>query len=381
MFVVIFAMLLISVTTISFLRIMLTDQQQAADNDLSRSAYDSATSGVEDAKRAMLRYQKYCATSSASNCALANAKIASNFCNVGVRFQASNISTPVTGNEAEEPIVQYSGDNALQQAYTCVTMQLNTNDYVGSISEGESKLVPLIGVSDFSAVTVKWFSKNDLSTPTNVTEPAGAASRNLPAQSAWGANTPSLMRAQLMQFGSDFTLPQFDAVTAAGQSNANTVFLYPVTSAVGANNLSFADRDFRAVEGSADGLPASSTGPAPIRCLANIADGGYSCTANITLPDKIGAGTRTAFLRLSALYNATHFQVLLDGGAVQFKEVQPIVDSTGRANDVYRRVASRVDLYDTNFPYPDASVDISSGNFCKDFSVTDTQYIAGSCRP
>jgi hypothetical protein len=103
------------------------------------------------------------------------------------------------------------------------------------------------------------------------------------------------------------------------------------------------------------------------------------------LPTPIGAGERTSFLRLSALYNKSNYRVtLLDStkpcdqttgtgaGCVKFNAVQPEIDSTGRANDLFRRVQTRVELIDVNFPYPEATVVETDGNFCKDFRVTDS---------
>ena len=109
---------------------------------------------------------------------------------------------------------------------------------------------------------------------------------------------------------------------------------------------------------------------------------------SLRLPSPINGGDRTAYLRLATLYNTAHFQVILSSGdidaastnIISFKDVQPEVDSTGRANDLFRRVSSRVDLYDTTFPYPDATIEVNN-SFCKDFRVTDTDYIDGGCRP
>jgi hypothetical protein len=89
-------------------------------------------------------------------------------------------------------------------------------------------------------------------------------------------------------------------------------------------------------------------------------------------------------LRLSALYNGAHYKIeLLDAaGLVQkFDRVQPEVDSTGRANDMFRRVKSRIE-FKSDFIYPEAAVDIE-GDLCKNFIVTnnDSDYATTACTP
>jgi hypothetical protein len=67
---------------------------------------------------------------------------------------------------------------------------------------------------------------------------------------------------------------------------------------------------------------------------------------------------------------------------VPFDRVQPEVDSTGRANDMFRRVKTRVE-FKSDFIYPEAAVDIG-GDLCKNFIITDkdTDYVDNStCTP
>ena len=59
-FIVVIVAVLVSIVSVSFLRLMLRDQEQASRLDLSQSAYDSAQAGVEDAKRFLHRYQQEC---------------------------------------------------------------------------------------------------------------------------------------------------------------------------------------------------------------------------------------------------------------------------------------------------------------------------------
>jgi len=374
LFLVIFAMLLITIVTISFVRLMVTDQQQATTNDLSQSAYDSALAGAEDAKRALIWYRTTCANG--GDCAGAEATINSATCNEGL---SEVITVPGDNGEVLVQQQQSANDSKLNQAYTCVKMQLETDDYIGALSPNSSKLIPLKSTDPFTTVTIEWYNRDDLGGATTTVDllsnVQAQANQPLYQQTDWPVTRPSLLRTQLIQFGSSFTLADFDTSSPA-ESNANTLFLYPS----GSTGSTVPVEDTWNI--AAEDIRRTPTGePQPTRCIGDLIGGGYACTVNITLPNPVGgdANNRTAYLRLSTLYNGAHFRVSLDG--TQFDGVQPSIDSTGRANDLFRRVETRVDLVDTNFPFPEAAVDLT-GNLCKDFLVTDrASDFVNSCTP
>jgi Tfp pilus assembly protein PilX len=392
-FVVIFAALLITIVTVSFIRIMVNDQNQAINNDLSQSAYDSAQAGVEDAKRALLRYQSVCQTQGTAACELLAQQLSTDDCNQALRV---GDVVPSNGDVTSEVPIQQStntNDDILDQAYTCVTIDIETPDYIGSLSANQSKLIPLIGKAGdgsttFDRVTLEWFSLEDIASGSGTEVSLYRVSETplpLREQSSWPANRPAMMRASLMQHGTSFTLEDFDYSNGAS-SNGNTLFLYP-TSPNASSTHPFS-RDSRRGT-STENTPADIAADTPlgVQCQSSLSAGGYSCRTTLLLPEPINGGERTAYLRLTALYNASHYRVTLANVAtdVNFNGVQPEIDSTGRANDLFRRVVSRVDLVDTNFPLPNGALELS-GNLCKDFSVTDTAYIpanssGATCQP
>lgn len=386
LFMVIFSMLVIIVVTVSFLRLMTTDQRQASNSDLAQSAYDSALAGVEDAKRALLRHQKLCDTG-ALGCNPATFS-STQQCNSAL----TTLNVVKTNSAGTEVPLKSSGsgsvnDLKLDQAYTCVKITPDTLEYVGSLSDGQSKVIPLKGEAAFTKVRISWFSSKDV--------PANTSTLNLPALSAknqpllqkanWPTNRPSVMRAHFMQVGSNFTLESFDSETTNGQSNANTVFLYP-SSVLESTAYNLIDDTRRVAGGSYPSPGVATRAPLSVGCsVVNMTAGGYACSATLTLPAPIGGGDRSAFLRLLPFYKATHYKVELLSSTdtpVRFSGVQPSVDSTGRANDLFRRVEARVEMGVGNFPFPEAAVDVAD-NFCKDFTVTPTGYVAGpsGCTP
>lgn len=393
LFVVIFATLLITVVTLGFLRIMVNDQNQATNNDLAQSAYDSAQAGVEDAKRALLKYKTICDDESRQGeCEALVVRIEDAGCNEALRFLEV-----IPSGDGEVVVEQTQGGSSdeLNQAYTCVKMVLRTDDYVGSLSANTSKLIPLVAVKDgagnrvFDSVKIEWYSLEDVGNNAGTVslQSLGQGAQKLSEKSTWPVNRPSVLRSQLIQVGSSFTLTDFDAQNSG--SNANTLFLAP-TSSPSAPSYAFAAQDTRRASLADEFDPAqTSSAPLAIHCESIVPvtiagkESDYACSATLTLPTPIGGGNRTAFLRLTPYFNSAHFRVTMynAGTLVKFDSVQPIVDSTGRADTLFRRVQGRVDLIDTSFPYPDGTVE-TSGNLCKDMSITDKESdYSSSCTP
>lgn len=368
-FVVIFTALAIIILTIGFVRVMMQDQQQASNADLSQSAYDAALAGVEDAKRALLSYTQTCASGDAERCAEIKARLDSGACDTidglvaGVRFadtahgRENILQTNTTGT-----------GTSFDQAYTCISVSLDTADYLGQLGEGKTHVIPLrtnTPGETFDHVKIEWFTSAD-SGSTAIDLAAVGGTPTLPTKASWPTNRPAVARAQLIQFaGSSFSVDDFNR---KADSNSRTLFLYP--SRTGSDRAAF----------TSDSRTGSDSSGSPVvtLCSETVSGEQYSCSATISLPNPVSgdAANRIAYLRLGALYNGMNYRVSMYSGAssttpVSFYAVQPSVDSTGRANTQFRRVEARIDLGATNeFPYPEAAVD-TTGSLCKDFMVTD----------
>lgn len=381
-FVVVFSTLLITTVVVGFIKLMIQEQQQATAADLSRSALDSAQAGVEDAKRALVRYREYCLgspTAMATDECVRLDRALKNGSNCDT-IQQTGVAGDLGDKEVMIKQSQSESDTQLQQAYTCVKIQLNTNDYIGSLPATGSRMIPLKGTGDFNQVQLEWYSQADLkdsSTDNGQKSVSLGTDSYLPQLADWPRNRPAMVRVQLIQFGSSFELADFNRKDD-GSSNAHTLFLNP--SEVGRDSLSFAD----------DARMSATTGTLQqIVCDKDFStattDKLYACKATITLPNAIGQNDskRTAYLRIDSLYNDnTSFRIQLQNNTqpVTFSSIQPVVDSTGRANDLFRRVQSRIEIDTSTFPFPQSAIDMTA-SLCKTFLVTDksSDYVEGQC--
>ncbi|MBQ3430101.1 hypothetical protein IJG21_01600 [Candidatus Saccharibacteria bacterium] len=422
MYVVVIAALLFSVLTVSFIRIIVSESLRTANSELAQSAYDSALAGVEDAKTALMKYYNSCKDKTTPTSAPMNET--NNGCDhINYYIEnALNDSLTISGDDEEcstisnalrrnneststdEVLLEQStgaGSNT-EQAYTCVTIADKLDDYSATLGDGDVTLrvVPLLSTGsakDVKKIKIGWYDSENIS--------YSNANRTLNSNSDPSSfrfyditQTPPVISVQLIQTSDNFSLSEFEDSTNGSnpKTNRGTVFLAPVPG----NNLTAIDRINKAT-----GLPCASNNsdsncqnafvvsnnheqtnyPILVSCKESStavydADDNYACAASITLPDPKG-GDRidgTFFLVVSLPYGGpkTNFSIKMydsSDNLLQFDGVQTMVDSTGRANDMFSRVEARLEMTDIYFPYAEFALQLSGGDgggLNKNFYVT-----------
>jgi Tfp pilus assembly protein PilX len=381
LFTVIFFMLLITVITVGFLRIMGIEQQQALDNDLSASAVAAAESGIEDGKRAVLAYKT--TTDNTLKTALTTA-FNSNSCD---SLTGSATIRNALGLTAGGNVI---GNTQLNQYYTCLTVNLNSSNYIGSRSAGESDYIPLTSTdpNGVQRVKVSWhLISQSLSTDGDGIPADYAVDRYLsPLVNNWGnppdswvsKGLPAYLRVQI--YGHPTNTP----ITRANiDQRTHTLLLLPTRDNLGIGvdentPINFATNDPR-------GYDQAKSVWQHVRCKPNPSTqvGSYACSATLEIandPGLLGPNNRY-FLRVTPIYGQTHYMVQMQGSGgtpIDFNGVQPIIDATGRSADVFRRLQARVRINPPeNLP---EFVAESATTICKNMEVSDgSYYVANNC--
>lgn len=367
-FIVIFFALLLSVITLGFVRLTSQDQHQALVTDLSQSAFDSAEAGVEDAKRALIQYTKACGGADDAQCQAYTQAFQANQCSTLAGPLAAQLGLSTDGKGAVR-VETNSDDKTLDQAYTCLKISLSTADYIRKIEANTSDLVPLRGTGNFSSVTINWFLASDagLAPGAEFSLPriggADYSPAQFPSQELWGEATPPVMRVQLIEHNKNAFSQR------SLEDGSSTLFLYPTeNSGVAGNQVAFTRYARK-----------SPNEPVQVTCTKDT--GGYACSATLLLSGSLAMNpSKAAYLRVTSLYKGSTYQLQLNGGAVQFNGVQPSVDSTGRANTIYRRVQSRIRFDEATGGYPENALE-TTNDICKDFAVSSEPLTLGSCQP
>ncbi len=438
LYLVAFTTLLLGIVTLSFTQIMITESKESSNSELSQSAYDSAMAGVEDARLALLKYKDCIARGFTSKstpsgdspeldttgCVNAIKMVEENealYDSNGQLINSGNcdITSNVLGRDDSdgEVIIQetvgsedYANTN---QAYTCVMISEESPDYRSTLTTSDRVRVIPLHTKYYEGVVgakIQWYSASDRDgkgwdtsvTDSNKFYKKAEAAENLP-----------IITAELFQTDKSFTMAELDInnETNSGTDHA-LITLYPEnsvaknespdsTDGVGTfvtakDLLEVSNKNSFLATGAAyeDGYRGADALPKMVSCGYN---NSFRCRSTIQFPatydgntvayDNVNGPFRseaTFFLRVTLPYGTPDldFSVTLckgfdaDGNCdvANFNGVQAVVDSTGRASTLYRRVEARIDLVDSNFPYPEFAIQITG-----DGSIEKNFWVAKNC--
>ena len=426
-YIVIFTTTLLGIITLSFVRIMLSEASRTTNYNLSQSAYNSSLAGIEDAKIVLLRHQN-CVNDPGylSNCAdylkafdteTASAKTAQD-CDI-VRtllgYKAGENETLIQTNSSAANTT--SSAQAYDQAYTCVKITAHTDDYITNLNDNNpTKIIPLRAATqglenNINNIALEWFSLDDWNKVTTndnlnsewygISHLNGALTYNnneykndnsiyqnnfvaTGSSSAWSGIAPPPIQVTAIQSNSTFKTSDFyTSDLANNRTNRGTLLLRP------SKNAAATTINSKALAYSAN---KSFNTPIDVKCDTKDFNGGYACSANIYLPKPMNGNDRnmsTAFLVVNLPYSvpSTELRVRMqhcetkDGVKVceniKFANVQPMVDSTGRANDLFRRVGARIELVDTYFPIANYALAMTDPNNTK--GIEKNFYVTQGC--
>jgi Tfp pilus assembly protein PilX len=362
---VLFFTILMSVITLSFMRVAVLEQTQTLQEQLSKSAYAAAQSGIEDAKRAV----EYCqANPSDTACNhLSDTKCPGFFGDGSGHLLTGSSSLysilglqKVTGTNSIQV-----GDSSLNESYTCAVIskdtagvrgQLNPENLVGSPS---SDFMELKGTAQFTEARIYWddtpADDGTFALPDQTVFGGGANARSVNAQ--W-PGWPALMRLMVLQ---NRPTNGFDLSETKDGTQTRTYFVYP-TSGGGSALQPFGS-------GATTDPHQTSASYCSVNGVIAADNTVWACKAVI---DFDSSSDIARYLSLQAYYAQTDFVVELWNGATQisFNNIRPTIDATGAAGGVYRRVQATVQQGSSNNSLQPVALDLNK-RLCKNFRVTN----------
>ena len=398
-YIVAFSTLILVIIATSFAAIIIAEITRTINDDLSQSAYDSALAGVEDSKVAFYNYQNCTSNGQVYPDELTlDPEITCQDIVYWINHPDCDMVSHILGRigkfeaGSEVTIQETNVANNMMQAYTCVKMDTVLDDYRATLSG--TNTMRLVGVKldgvtadEIKAVKISWYSDinsdtyGDKFSFTNFKE--STSSVVFPSLVSQKTAIPPTISFQLIQTNDQFNFSDF-TVSVNDTTNRGTVFLVPTNNSTkaAANGTNYNGT----YNGTENVIPASTLVKSNDKISKNLPNvvycademnGPYACSATIMLPKPVGGKRNddTFMIAVSLPYGRpnTDFEleficdnlcnekiVMADDGTEEtistdratLKNVQVSVDSTGRANDLYRRVETRLESTDTYFPYP-----------------------------
>ena len=310
-------MVVITMIVLGFAQLSRREQRQAIDKQLSTQAFYAAESGINAAKDQIMN-NGY--NASKTDC---------------------NNSAPFTGDVGTDSNVKY----------TCLLINQTPSSLIYSpVAAGEAisadiRFVESDNVTPATAgyIVIRWSAPNPSAGTFSSANSFNTFRPLIGGAPNWAGQT-ALARLDLTNFNN--TLDDYSRPTLNGSTL--TAFLYPTTTA--GNTLDFTSHG-----------PTDQGQIIPGTCNA----GTGICSVRVN-----NINTRHAFIRLGSIYADSKFTITaFDSGGLPLNMTggQAVIDSTGRAQDVLRRIQVRLPLGPGGKPMSYA-VESATG-VCKDITV------------
>lgn len=274
--------------TIGFAELARHEQQQALNNQLSTQAFYSAETGINDVKKV-----------------LADPALATLASTSGTNCLDEGSLSAITGKPTT------IGDPANGFSYTCVKVNLQTSEILfGNVPADQGRsIVTNTNPAGLSSLTFAW--KPD-GADIGKTTVRGGAIGTYTAKSAW--TSPAVIQLSITPLGAGYN-------RNALVNNTYTVYLYPDNSGATATY-------------SAGGIQTASG-----RCKTSAPIvAGYECSTVIGL----GGTSGPYLIHFLNLYSESSVQINGNNGAATFSGGQAMIDVTGKAKNVLKRLQVRV---------------------------------------
>lgn len=410
-YIVAFSTLILIIIATSFAVAIVAEVTRSSNDDLSQSAYDAALAGIEDAKLTFMNYQN-CINSGTTypDELLGGPEITCQDIVYWMNHPNCDMVGHILGRikegeSGEVPVEESSSSsNEMDQAYTCVTIKTKLSDYRASLSSMNPYRIIKVDLekanaSDIKAVKVNWY----LNGGTMVLDYTNYISDRVAFQplNLVNASTPPTLAVEMIQTTNQFTIEQLNSQTTGGKTDRATVYMVPTANSGAASTATGGGGTYYgAYKDGINQISATQMAatndlqkdlPFLVYCPNNVSDE-YVCSATLNLPDPIGgARSNDTFMFVVSLpYGQPETDFSLEfickdgadcgnavagGGSMgdtslaSLNGVQVLIDSTGRANDLFRRVEVRLEPADNAFAYPFYAVQVGK-SLEKDLTVT-----------
>ena len=404
-YIVAFSTLILLIVATSFATVIISEITRTSNDDLSQSAYDSALAGVEDAKLAYYSYQNCIAQGATAGNHREDGNLTCDdvvyYMEDPIGMQDCDMVGRILGRigelEGKEVVVQESNtgtSNNMQQAYTCAKIQTVLKDYRSTLSGATQMKVVKVKFDDvpsdkITKMKISWYADEDSSKYAYTNFLANKVS--FPQVGLQQTAIPPTISVALIQTTNPFNLSDFDVTiygngercptSATGDcTDRGMVYLVPTEGAKSGDNVTYkastwnnaeqtnyigAEAFLKSNDKTATNLPYT------VNCPKN-ADTEFACSATMNLPKPVGgARNDDTFMFVVALpYGKPNTDFAMeffcddacatdtiittndDGeevvtptqtNQVSLDGVQIKVDSTGKANDLFRRVEVRLE--------------------------------------